>query len=391
MLRIAHALIVLLMALTGSARADSPMAAPVDGEPFPAELAAVDASWQVTFRSQQQPREMPAAGLVEWGACLEPLGGTIVVTADGGLLVADVIRADAESLTVASALFGRLILPLETLSGAIFDPPAGRHSRDLLLDRLAKATGNSDRLLLHNGDELTGFVLGLQDDALELETDAGSTPVPIDAVVALVLNPELKQAAGPPGLRAWVGLADGSRLIATQLAIDGSSLALTTSGGQTWKTSREELVALQPLDGRAVYLSDLPAADYSHTPFLTLHWPYRTDRNVTGGLLRCGGRLYLKGLGMHSAARLTYRLDGRYRRFQAELGVDDSSGGGSVRFRVLLDGQPKYASEVIRGGMAPVPVSVDVSDAEKLELAVDFAERADEQDHANWLGARLIP
>ncbi len=381
----------LLAGVVWPARAELPIAVPVDGEPFGAEVAAVDGNWQVTLQSGPQRRTLPAAELVQWGACTEAVDGPIVVMADGGLLVADVLRADMESLTVRAAPFGTVKLPWERLCGVVFDPPAGRHRRDLLLDRLARATGSSDRLLLHNGDELAGFVVGLEQDTLKLETDVGVVEVETDAVVALVLNPELKQAAGPQGLRCWVGLADGSRLIATRLLVDGSSLRLTTAGGQTWKASPRELVALQPLGGRAVYLSDLEAADYSHTPFLTLPWPYQTDRNVAGGLLRCGGRLYLKGLGMHSAAQLTYRLDGQHRRFQAELGIDDSSGGGgSVRFRVLVDGRQEYASEVVRGGTAVVPVSVDVSGAESLQLVVEFADRADELDHANWLNARLV-
>jgi hypothetical protein len=40
--------------------------------------------------------------------------------------------------------------------------------------------------------------------------------------------------------------------------------------------------------------------------------------------------------------------------------------------------------------MTPVPVSVDLSDAKRLDLVVDFAERADQLDHANWLDARLV-
>ena len=66
---------------------------------------------------------------------------------------------------------------------------------------------------------------------------------------------------------------------------------------------------MQPLGGRAVYLSDLKPAEYRQTPFLDLPWPYRADRNVTGGMLRRGGRLYLKGLGVHSAARLVYAIN----------------------------------------------------------------------------------
>jgi hypothetical protein len=141
------------------------------------------------------------------------------------------------------------------------------------------------------------------------------------------------------------------------------------------------------------YLSDLKAADYHHEPFLNLRWPsYGTDRNATGGRLRCGGRLYLKGLGVHSAARLTYRLSEPYKRFEAELGIDDSTaGGGSVRFEVRVDGRQKYISErILRGGMTPVPVSVDLAGAQQLELIVDYADRADELDHADWLDARLV-
>ena len=77
-------------------------------------------------------------------------------------------------------------------------------------------------------------------------------------------------------------------------------------------------------------------------------------------------------------------------RFQAELGIDDSTGGrGSVQFRVLVDGQERFASPIIRGGNPPVPVSVDVAGAKKLELVVDYADRADVLDHADWLNARL--
>ena len=114
--------------------------------------------------------------------------------------------------------------------------------------------------------------------------------------------------------------------------------------------------------GRAVYLSDIRPDEYRFLPYLETKWPYKTDRNVTGGQLRCGGRLYLKGLGVHSAARLSYRLDRPWSRFQAEVGIDDSTGGrGSVGFRVFVDGKQKYASPPIRGGMPPQAISIDLS------------------------------
>jgi hypothetical protein len=93
---------------------------------------------------------------------------------------------------------------------------------------------------------------------------------------------------------------------------------------------------------------------------------------------------------MHSASRLSYALTKPYRRFQAELAIDDQAGGGSVGFRVFVDGQVRHASPIVRGGQPPVPVSVDIADAKRIDLVVDFADRADELDHADWLNARLV-
>jgi hypothetical protein len=52
-------------------------------------------------------------------------------------------------------------------------------------------------------------------------------------------------------------------------------------------------------------------------------------------------------------------------------------------------GRGRDTSEVIRGGDAPVPISVPLGDAKGLALVVDYADRGDELDHADWLDARL--
>ncbi len=106
--------------------------------------------------------------------------------------------------------------------------------------------------------------------------------------------------------------------------------------------------------------------------------------------------MYLKGLGMHSPARLTYELDDAYERFQAEVAVDDEAkAGGSVVFRVFVDDgsgrwQQRASSETVRGGEAPRTLSADVKGAKRISLLIDFADRGDELDHADWLDARLV-
>ena len=148
---------------------------------------------------------------------------------------------------------------------------------------------------------LAGLLTGIVDDVAKLETDVGPVEIKIDRAAAIDLNPTLKhKMAKSDQLRAWVGLSDGSRLFCTRLLLDRQSLKITAFG-QRFTASALGIVFLQPLGGRAVYLSDLKPVEHHQTPYLDLSWPYRTDRNVTGGLLRCGGRLYLKGLGVHSA------------------------------------------------------------------------------------------
>jgi hypothetical protein len=387
------AAMLILLAAVSLARAEPPVAVPIDGEAFPAELAAADADWQLTFTSGQARRGLSAADLVRWGACDEPRRGPAIVLADGGLLLTQLPTVDKQNLAAESDLFGRVQLPLEQVAGLVLQLPGDRPRRESLLDRVADAAGESDRVLLLNGDELAGSVTGVGADAIRLDTATGPLAIGMDRAAAVVFNPALRRPAAARGLRAWVGLADGSLLLAAKLVREpGAKTAkITLASGQEWTTAAENVVFLQPLGGRAVYLGDLRPAEFRHIPFLDLPWPYHADRSVTGGRLRSGGRLYLKGLGVHSSARLTYLLDEPYGRFDAELGIDDSTdGGGSVRYRVYVDRQTKFTSEILRGGMKPVPVSVDLTGAKRLDLVIDFADRADELDHADWLDARLV-
>ena len=142
-------------------------------------------------------------------------------------------------------------------------------------------------------------------------------------------------------------------------------------------------------------MSDLEPAEYRHVPYLEVGWPLERDRNVLGGPLVVGGKRYLKGLGMHSAGRVSYRLDGKYKRFEAAVAIDDSADGrGSVTFGVyvLRDGKlsEAYKSGIVRGGEAPQRVSCGRGGAQGITLVVDYAERGDEMDRADWLDARVV-
>jgi hypothetical protein len=382
--------IAILLLSAASALAQS-LAVPVDGEPFQARLVSADAQGKLNFDVAGKPRVVAAADLVSYGQPAELRKGPIIVLADGGLLPAAVLGADKTDLSLDSPRLGTLKLPLDALAGIVFRLPPSPAELDALLDRMVREQGQADRLILDNGDELTGLIEAFESDKIKIKGNLGPVEIPIRRVVGLVFNAALRQPPAVQAHAAWIGLKDGARVLAAHWQLAGDSLELTTLSGATWKAAAADLVFFMPQSARAVYLSDLRPEEYRFLPYLETRWPYKTDRNVTGGQLRCGGRLYVKGIGVHSAARLSYRLDPLWTRFQAEVGIDDSTGGrGSVGFRVFVDGKQRYASPPIRGGMPPQALSIDLSGAKRLDLVVDYGEAGDVLDHADWLNARLV-
>jgi hypothetical protein len=368
---------------------------PIDGPAFGAELKSVN-DWQIEFNASGAARKLPATDLVAWGAFREPGSGSQIFLASGGLLVADVITLDKDTLQCEGDALGAVRLPLEAVAGILWHPPLERARRDQLTSQIRSASGEADRVLLDNGDELTGAIAGLKSDSLKLDMAAGPASAEVNHITAVIFNPSLAARPQPRGLRAMLGFADGSRLLATQFSLKNGDIELELAGVGPARSAGERIVALQPLGGKAVYLSDLKPAAYKHIPYLQLNWPLAVDASVNGGPLRYGGKLYLKGLGMHSAARVTYDLDGSYRFLRSELAIDDSAGpGGSVDFRVFVDTgdgrwQARYASPAQRGGQPSTPMSVDLVGAKRISLLVEFADRGDQHDDADWLNARLI-
>src|SRR5207244_878593 len=100
-----------------------------------------------------------------------------------------------------------------------------------------------------------------------------------------------------------------------------------------------------------------------------------------------------KGLGMHARSRVSYKLDGKYRSFEALVGLDAQTGKlGRVRVAVLLDGKEQALGwdKELTARDGARPVRLDVRQAQTLTLVVDFGPQGDVQAHVNWADARLI-
>jgi NPCBM/NEW2 domain len=372
------------------------MVIPVDGEPFGGALKSIDADWNCEFATADGMRRVPAANLVRWGQWRDPSDGPQLILADGGRIVAaEVVSITPDKVDFDSDLFDTTRLPRSAFAGIIFHPPTDSRRGEKLAEQILCNTDESDRVLLANGDEFSGTVGGFSKGSLEFQTEAGPLKIDAGRVDALIFNPRRRVISKPRGVQVWVGFRDGSRMLASAVVSSGKKAKLSLLGGAELSAAWDTMATLTPVGGQITYLSDLTASGYRCIPYLDLNWPYHNDRSVSGNALRAGNRLHLKGLGMHSASRLTFDLPQAYRRFEAELAIDDETGRGSVIGRIFVDSgdgkwQLRYESPIVRGGGPAAPVRVELDGVKRLSLLVDFSDRGDEQDHADWLDARLV-
>lgn len=286
-------------------------------------------------------------------------------------------------------------VPLSAVSVLWRDAPIKTLDAEKLYRRLRSGKRTRDLICLLNGDVVAGMLAGADKENAVVEVDERRVTVKMAQVAYIAFNTELADALRPKGVSARLTLVGareghGGRMTLTSASADASALTGTTVFGARLRVPLRDVAALDLRNGRAVYLSDLKESKYDFQPFLDARWPFAVDGNVAEHDLRLGGSTYAKGVGMHSRSRLSYRLAGAYRRFEALVGLDDNDGrGGAVRIRVWADGRTLFERELTsRDGAAAIRLSVE--DVGELTLEVDFGRNGDVCDVVNWADARLI-
>jgi hypothetical protein len=285
-----------------------------------------------------------------------------------------------------------LSLPLSALSVVWLAPPDGAEP-ERLLRRLAAESRARDRVLLRNGDAVEGILTGLDDKALRLEVNRKELKIERAKVAAVALSTELGTTLKPKAAFGRLVLRDGTRLsLASATCADGGTLLGETLFKTKVSFPLDDVVSLSVEGGPAVYLSELKPRKYEHNPYLGAAWPYVPDGSADRRDLRLGGNAFDRGIGLHAESRLSYDLGGRYRRFEALVGLDDQGGkGGSARVRLLVDGKPVDLGDAdLTHRREPLAVRVDVTGAKELTLVVEFGDRGGVRGHVDWADARLI-
>ncbi len=254
-----------------------------------------------------------------------------------------------------------------------------------------------DRLYRRSGpglDRIDGTVAELSAEGVTLDTSLGTKTFPWGEVAALFVEPLEEEPPAPEPEAVVVDLVDGSRLRLGFERLSAAGLDARTPAGRRLRLAPEAVAEVLVEGAGLAFLSDLePASAEPTAPFgdeLGMVWPVLRDRCTTGEALRAGGRRYTRGLGVHAPSRVEYELGGAWRSLRAEVAVDDSvvplPARGSVRFRVLADGEARWESPVVQGGDGPLVLpELDLTGVGRLVLEVDPADELFVGDRADWL------
>ncbi len=263
---------------------------------------------------------------------------------------------------------------------------AGQPAGDLLVTRKKGAMDSTDGVVGDVTAETVAFTL--DGDTLEVKRSKVA-----GLVFAHAAGDELPEIVGT------VTDIYGSRFRASAVKLDAGKLEVATPLGFTTAVSLSDVAQLDFSSGKVLYLSDLDPESFTHEPFFGPQQPipslnefYRLRRDV--GLernpLKLDGRLYRKGIAMHSRSVVVYRLPGRFRLFKALAGIDDAAraAGGDVALEIQGDGKSLWKGS-IRGSEAAHALELAISGVKRLEIVADFGEGQDVADHLDLCEARV--
>ena len=326
--------------------------------------------------------------------------GPVIITTTGDRVAGRVLGGDGEALRFQPAFAkAEWQVPVAAVRVAWFAPMPADTPFDPARYPWLEGNVRRDIFWYRNSDRVPGTFTGFApgDTELRFKAETGeSRTAGSEQLAAVAFNPALATARRPKGRHYHLILRDGSRLDVTGPTVKGEKLAARTLFNQPVEIAITDIVGVDVIGGKATPLSALKPVKVEQAGFLGPAWAWQRDRSVRGRPLRLltdrGVETFDHGIGTHPRTVLTYDLGGKYRRFEAVVGLDPESGKrGAAVVLIGVDGKEQSLPELLKltAGTA-VPVRVNVEGAKQLTLAVDFGQTAGVQADVNWAEARLV-
>lgn len=325
---------------------------------------------------------------------------------NGDVLEGDPVGVSGQTLSFTVAELGTIEIPIKSLAVLQFKeskiaspppspptPPAGAADKDVVK--------------LRNGDQVEGIFVAVDADKLTLASGAENTPAELElGHVERVSFGGVTAARAVGPLAARVTFVSGSVLTVPLSDKDGAfswsvgDVVVRDPAGKLRKTTADQIVSLEVLGGRVIFLTELDAAKDKQVSYLDTQWPTQINRNVLGQPLKAGKVIYARGLGVHTRSTLTYDLaaagggaggGGGFETLTLRAGVDDSAAPyGEASLSVVLDGKVLWEGRNMKAGQVSEELHLAVKDGKMLELRAEPAGRLDVLGRVDWLNAALV-
>jgi hypothetical protein len=233
------------------------------------------------------------------------------------------------------------------------------------------------------------MVVGAGESAAEIALEGGPQWQRV-----LLYPTDFRDAAGR-SLVDW-GAAKDLRLGAAEtLRLGQGDKAKTLQLGGEWQGPPPEFRELRWVEGTREELNarrtvELPT-DLGERTYLKAEYadafsslvPAHMDTDMRGEPLTVDGKTYEHGMTVHAPSETAFFLGGRFTKLHA---IAAAGPGGTVVFRIAIDGQTVYDSDLLTAGAFRV-IDLSLAGAQEVRLVVTNGDNGQAGDWAHWVDA----
>jgi hypothetical protein len=300
----------------------------------------------------------------------------------GDLLAGEPVSLSGDSIVWREDIVGNVTVPL---TQAI----AFRKSGQVLPRSTTPAL--DDAVKLANGDAVHGVLSDLSGSSVSIQPAVGgdATAIPIGNVNAVEFASVGNATTSPVASREKpafrIHLSDDSILTAADVHGDDWTFHLTFAASPARDVPVSSIECIEQINGPVVWLSALAPSENVQTPYLEAAYPARFDRNVLGGPIQFGDRVYSHGIGVHAYSRLSWTIDPGEDHFRTQYAVDGDAPYADLTVRIKLDGEVVHERKDFRAGELSPVVELDLKGKHTLTLEAIDDQNAGVQARLNWI------
>ena len=310
------------------------------------------------------------------------VNGVEVILNDDSRLAGSKITLNATELKLTSAELGTITARKNTVRSIRF--AANDTKLDDAWQKILARDSKKDVIVVRKDsklDFLAGVAGAVDEQFVKFLVDGEEVPVKRERVYGLIYQPPA--ATGKP--QSVIELQGDITLQSKQIVSKDQNYEVILASGVSLTIPATQVRTIDFSLGKIRQLSQMKPSDVQYVPFWDHVWEYRKDAGPLSSPITLGGVAYAKGLSIHSKTKLTFRLQGEYRLFQAVMGIDDMSDDdgirGDVKVTISGDGKPLLEADVL-GPDAPRKIDLNVTGVRELQILVDFGG---DLDIADWL------